>query len=61
MLNYFFFFLFLDQNICCGYSKELSQLDSSFDHPKHMLKLMDKKIFIILGSKNVSANAFHSP
>ena len=27
--------LFLDQNICCVYSKESS-------HPKHMLKLMDK-------------------
>ena len=32
------FFLFLNQNICCG-------------HPKHMLKLMGKKIFTILLSK----------
>ena len=31
-------FLFLNQNVCCGYSKE---------HPKHMLKLMGKKIFTI--------------
>ena len=37
--------------ICCGYSKELSQLDGSFEHPKHMLKLTGKKIFIILRSK----------
>ena len=27
------FFLFLNQNICCGYSKELS--DGSFEEPKH--------------------------
>ena len=36
------FFLFLKQNICCGYSK------GSFDHPKHIIKLMYKKIVIIL-------------
>ena len=42
------FFLFLNQNICCGYSKE-----PSFEHPKHMFKLMDKKIFTIILSKNL--------
>ena len=31
--------LFLNQNICCGYSKE-----PSFEHPKHMFKLIGKKI-----------------
>ena len=36
-------FLLLNQNICCGYSKE----------PKHMLQLMGKKIFRILRSKIV--------
>ena len=30
-------FLFFNQNICCGYSKEPSQWDSSFEHPKHIL------------------------
>ena len=40
-------FLFLNQNICCGYSNEPSQSDGSFEHPKHMLKLMGKKIFTI--------------
>ena len=40
-------FLFLNQNRCCGYSKEPSQWDGSFDHPKHMFKLMDKKIIAI--------------
>ena len=29
---------FYTQNICCGYSKEPSQWDGSFEHPKHMLK-----------------------
>ena len=38
------FSLFLIQNICCGYSKELSQWEGSFEHPKHMFKLMGKKI-----------------
>ena len=42
-------FLFLNQNIRCGYSKEPSQWDGSFERPKHMLKLMGKKIFTILG------------
>ena len=41
-------FLFLNQNICCGYSKEPYQLDGSYEHPKHMLKLMDKKIFKLI-------------
>ena len=42
------FFLFLNQNICCRYSKEPSQWDSSFEHPKHMLKGMGKKILTLL-------------
>ena len=33
-------FLFHNQNICSGYSKEPSQRDSSIEHPKHMFKLM---------------------
>ena len=31
--------------------KKTSQLDGSFEHPKHMLKLTGKKIFTVLGSK----------
>ena len=42
------FSLFLIQNICCGYSKEPIQWDGSFEHPKHMFKLMGKKIITIL-------------
>ena len=34
--------IFLNQTICCGYLKEPSQRDS-FEHPKHMLKLVGKK------------------
>ena len=44
----FFFFLFLNQNICCGYSKEPSQGDGSFEHLKHMTKPMGNKIFTLL-------------
>ena len=39
--------LFLDQNICCGYSKEPSHCDGSCEHSKHMFKLMDKQIMTI--------------
>ena len=44
-------FLFLDQNIRCGYSKKTSQWDGCFKHPKQMFKLMDKKIITILRLK----------
>ena len=46
-------FLFLNQNICCGYSKEPSQWDDSFEGPKHMVKLMGKKILTLLLSRIV--------
>ena len=41
----------LNQNLCCGYSKEPSHWDGSFEHPKQMLKLMDKKILAIYAGK----------
>ena len=44
------FSLFLIQNLCCGYSKEPSQWDGSFEHPKHIFILMGKKIITILRS-----------
>ena len=37
------FFLFFNRTIHCGYSKEPSQWDGSFEHPIHMIKLMGKK------------------
>ena len=36
-------FLFPNQNICFGYSKERSQRDVSFEHQKHMLILWVRK------------------
>ena len=44
-------FLISQPNTCCGYSKEPSQRDGSFEHPKYMFKLMDKKIIAILRKK----------
>ena len=32
-------------------SKELSQCDGSFEHPKHMLETIGKKIFTIYAGK----------
>ena len=40
--HYMIFPLFIDQNICCVYSKEPPQYDY-FAHPKQMLKLMKEK------------------
>ena len=51
--NWKLFFLFFNQNICCGYSKEPSLWDGSFEHPKHMFKLMDKEIITILPWKTL--------
>ena len=41
-------FLFLKQNICCGYSKELSQWDSSFENQKNRLNET-----VLLSTKNI--------
>ena len=43
------FFLFLNQNICWVTQK--NRRDGSFDHPKHMLKLMGKEINVILSAQ----------
>ena len=40
-------------SICCEYSKEPSKWDGSFEHQKHMLKLMGKIILTILRWKFV--------
>ena len=37
------FFLFLIENICCGYSLEVSQRGTSNEYPKHMFPLKNKK------------------
>ena len=49
MHNQKIIFLFLNQNICCVYSKEPSQRVSSFEHPEHMLKpIEDIHIFTLI-------------
>ena len=40
-------FLFVNQNISCRYPKEPSHGHCSFEHPKQMSRLRDKKIFTI--------------
>ena len=47
------FFLFPNQSICYGYSKEPSQCDGSFEHPKHMFKLIGKEINAIVGAQTI--------
>ena len=44
-------FLISQPKQCCVYSKEPSQWDGSFEHPKHKFKVMGKKIFTFLHSK----------
>ena len=42
-----------DLHICYGCSKELSQWDCNLQHPKHMFKLMGKKIQVNLAMSNL--------
>ena len=44
-------FLYFNQNICCGYSKEPSQWDGSFEYPKHTFNLEVKNIYTNLRFK----------
>ena len=46
-------FSYYSSKIGFGYSKELSQWDSSFEHPKHMFKLMVKEINAIIGTQTI--------
>ena len=36
-------FLFLDENICCGYSVEVPQRGASNEYPQHMFSSRNKK------------------
>ena len=51
VFNWKSIFLFLNQNICCGYSKER---DGSFEHTEHMFKLTGKKNVNNLQLKNLN-------
>ena len=37
------FFLFLEENICCGYSLEVPHQGASNEYPQHMFSLRNKK------------------
>ena len=50
------YFLIFKGNIFCGYSKEPSRCDGSFERPKHMLKIIGKKIFAIFAEKFCLSN-----
>ena len=41
-------FLFLDKNICCGYSLEASQQGTSNGYPQHMFSSRNKKIIYLI-------------
>ena len=45
--------IFLIRNICCGCSKEPSQWDGSFEHPKHIFNLMGKEVNVILSAQTI--------
>ena len=45
------FFLFLDENICCGYSLEAPQRGASNEYPQYMLSLRNKKDISIFPMK----------
>ena len=58
-------FLFFNQNICCGYSKEPSRWDSSFEHPQHKvrryLQFFRFKFFIYLNLWRTKRAKWSSP
>ena len=45
------FFLFLHENICCGYSLEVPQRGASNEYPQHMFSLRNKKDISIFRMK----------
>ena len=47
------FFLFLNENICYGYSLDASQRGSSNEYPQHMFLLRNKKDIITFRMKKV--------
>ena len=45
------FFLFLDKNICCGYSLEVPRWGASNEYPQHMFSLRNKEDISIFRMK----------
>ena len=50
------YFSYFSTKTCCGYTKELSQWDGSFEHPKQMFKFMGKEKNAILGAQSQCFN-----
>ena len=44
------FFLFLNENICCGYSLEAPQRGASNEYPQHIFSLRNKKIIYLIAT-----------
>ena len=44
------FFLFLDKNICCGYSLEVPRWGTSNEYPQHMFLSRNKKTICLIPS-----------
>ena len=42
------FFLFLQENICCGYSLEVPQQGTSNEYSQHMFSLRNKKTIYLI-------------
>ena len=47
------FFLFLNENICCGYSLEAPRRGTSNEYPQHMFSLRNKKDISTFRKKKV--------
>ena len=47
------FFLFLDENICCGYSLEVPRRGASNEYPQYMFSSRKKKDISIFWMKKV--------
>ena len=49
--SHIIFFLFLNENICCGYSLEAPRRGASNEYPQHMFLLRNKKDISIFWMK----------
>ena len=52
-------FLFLNKNICCGYSLEAPRRGASNEHPQHMFSLRNKKYIMWIPSLICSYDQVH--
>ena len=43
--------LFLNEHICCGYSSEVPQQDTSTEYPQHMFSWRSNKNIFLVGKR----------